>query len=332
VRGFGGTGCKVGTSLLCLGCLILGAELAWSAEFDWTLVAQASSPYGFGGIMLLDEDTIVITAKHRAGLLDIDSWQIEWIEMPGRFRWPNVAHGPEGLWVSVSTGEEGLPPIWRLSDEGWSSYYPIDYTGFGIPSAHQLWVDQKGHVWANIDLSVQMFDGRTWQGLTGDPYDTFVVVCQAIGLGPDGNVWVGSQYGVFAWSHDGYLADFYAPGNTGGLPFSGMHAIFRDSRDIYWLCGHKALLVFWDGQWFPLYGYIADVAETTTCIDEDECGNMWVGTKGQGIIFISAEDGSFSHLPAPAGDDAGMVFDVISAPDGLIYVVMPNALYAITRS
>ncbi|HUT03281.1 MAG TPA: two-component regulator propeller domain-containing protein [bacterium] len=169
-----------------------------------------------------------------------------------------------------------------------------------------------------------MYDGAEWQVLLGR--NDVSPVCGAIGPAP-GGAFTGTQYGVFEWSLSGDFDWFYAPGNT-GLPLKMPYEIYKDSRDIYWICGPHTLLGFWEGFVFSLYER-ADISSAVYCADEDEAGNLWFGTSGDGVVVVSADGATITHIPFEVDDK--WIDNIMCAPDGMTYVETLTAIYAINR-
>jgi len=310
-------------------CFFLGFSTALAADYEWEMVYETDEECSIYKMTLLNEETIVFGTEEQLCLFSLTTLDAECIESYP-YRWPYCVWGPESLWITSFARQEGLPPVWKLGAEGPEAYYPVDVTGMGKPTIFALWIDEYGHPWVAADLSVQLFDGKDWQVFWGD--DELTVVCDAIGPGPGGAL-VGTQYGIFHWAHSGDFLWLYTKSNT-GLPVTCPIFIYQDSRGYYWIGGKHALIVWCDRNCcFSLYEMIEGLDSAVIAIDEDEQGNVWIGTSEDGVVVIPADGSRIRNVPPPPSDDetVNSIDSIICAPDGFTYVGSGAAIYAIDR-
>jgi len=315
--------CRSAKSVLMMAVLLglcFVPMMSWGEVAEWTLVTEIDE-FSFC-MSRFDESTIAISVQDGFYALDIATWRTDMVVTSGMgLTRPTFVWGPRDLWATASIAEGGFAPIWRRdSDSGvWAPYHPIDVTGGNILSVYPLWIDRNGDPWAGVDWSIQMFDGSQWQHVMGDI--EFWIKCDMISEGPDGNVWIGSQYGVFSWSYERLFVNLYTEANT-GFPLKCPMFGFWDSRGLYWIDGGPDLIVVWEGRGYSLLPFVSEYSSTFFSIDEDSQGNIWLGTfDGKGLIVIRP-NGEVLHLPAPDGHGYGMYtyFEVICADDGFTYI------------
>ncbi len=302
--------------LLSLCCI----PLSFGEVAEWTLITEIDT--ASDSLSRMDESTLAISVREGFYLLDTETWRMELLNTidMGLF-FPYFVRGPNDLWAAARSMEDGLPTIWRRDSASgdWVPYPPIDVLGTLRPWVYPLWIDGNGNPWAGVDSSVQTFDGEQWQCLMGG--DDLYIICDTISEGPDGNVWIGSQYGIFSWSYELFFQNLYSYANT-GLPLASPFFGFHDSRGLYWIGGLSKLHVVFEGKGYSLSSLVSGFANSFISIDEDSQGNVWLGScDGKGLIVIRPNN-EIVHLPAPEGHGYGLYtyFSVKCADDGFTYV------------
>src|SRR5262249_22716981 len=134
-----------------------------------------------------------------AGLLRFDGRAFDRVEVsPGGRRTVTALLAGEGqaLWV----GSEGGPPLVRFDGSAHRTWGEAE--GLPLARGRAIANDGSGGVWVGGDGGFANIDGEgRVTHLARLPNDTVV---RALGRGPDGSLWVGTNEGLARWRGDRY--------------------------------------------------------------------------------------------------------------------------------
>ncbi len=158
-----------------------------------------------------------------------------------------------------------------------------------------------------------------------DPLSLSDDVVIAVGEGPSGDIWVGTQNGLNRLQDDGTFTRFPVDGNV-------VRAIFRDSSGTLWV-GTLGGLLRWNEEARRFdridFGWSSP---SVMAITEVEPGTLLLGTWGDdthlgGAVLVDVENGTFrEHHFAD-----NRVYTVLSASDGTLWIgTWGGGLFAIT--
>jgi len=181
-----------------------------------------------------------------------------------------------------------------------SSYLTITDTSREIGEyVRRIFEDSRGHLWLGTNkYGVARYDGKTLnyysipEGLSGT---------QVTGIIEDweGNIWFSTSGGVSRFNGQ----DFTSFTAKEGLSANNVWSIFQDSKGNIWAGTIHGLCRF-NGEGFtpvdiPQRSHSGFNNAWIACITEDQQGNLWIGTRGNGACkydgstfsFLSKEDG-----------------------------------------
>lgn len=176
--------------------------------------------------------------------------------------------------------------------------------------------DSKGNIWIVTDEGITQYS-RESNRLVSQPQinNNLHYLITALEIGSEGNLWIGTIGALVEYDirRDRYVST-YTQGS--GLAGNEISALFVDSKGNLWIGSdkNKGVTLYQKGR-FRVLKNIMDI--TPTCFTEDISGNIWIGTKADGILMIendsirqyTTEDGLLSnHINLLYGDGNNNVY------------------------
>ena len=151
------------------------------------------------------------------------------------------------------------------------------------------------------------------------------IYVRSIGLFSDGNVWVGTQSGLYI--HDpvvGTTTHLYHNLNDGySIPDNAVYSMYEDREGGIWVgtyfggvCYYqKNYIYFWKD--YPISNENSIIGERVSGICEDDEGNIWIGTEDAGLCKLDPETYRFEHFK-PEKNNTGLNYENVHdiVPDG----------------
>lgn len=177
------------------------------------------------------------------------------------------------VWLGTCCG------VSHFDGEEWVSYTKED--GLVNNSVLSIASAPDGSLWFGTEDGISHFDGSSWKNFDmkdGLPDGRI----RAVAVAPDGSVWAASQTGLFHYNTG--IWEFVAL--PAGLSSTYLRTIEvgRDGR--LWVSVQNGFAVFDGNRWV-----IVDIGSNAaiTSIAISDLGDVWFGTPGDGIIFISGQ-------------------------------------------
>ncbi|WP_195987166.1 two-component regulator propeller domain-containing protein [Clostridium sp. D53t1_180928_C8] len=151
----------------------------------------------------------------------------------------------------------------------------------------------------------------------------------------DGNKWLASNMGIYKWDKETSEVKSYADKfEEYGIQDKNIVDIYQDKFDnnILWLAGDSYTgLIKFHKEYGVLKNYISKKDEDSlsydsiNCIQEDECGNLWIGTD-RGLNKFNIENESFTVYLKEDGIKSEYINSIIIDSNGDLWIGTNNGL------
>ncbi len=193
----------------------------------------------------------------------------------------------DSLTVAVSSGKTSSVKMILVDSTLWS-IYTTENSPFPTNNFTCINIDKKGIVWAGTDgRGVLDYDGKSWSiAVFNDklPYNYYI---NCISVNSINVIFVGTNKGFVTF--DGVNTGVYSLKTLGTtLPSYVIYSIGFDAAGS-WYIGTEKGLARNNGMWDPFINKeLPDTIITSIC--NDNLGNLWVGTEGDGIAVKNNTD------------------------------------------
>ena len=240
---------------------------------------RSFTPYSISNISSMTFDQ---TGKLWLGSFDTG---ISQFDKEGQKRYQTEESLIENYVISSDAAADGT--VWfgtccgvsHFDGEEWKSYQKED--GLVNNSVLSIAPAPDGSLWFGTEDGVSHFDGSSWKNFDmkdGLPDGRI----RAVAVAPDGSVWAASQTGLF--HHSTGIWEFVPlPAGLSSIYLRAI-AVGRDGR--VWVSIQNGFAIF-DGSRWVIIDIGSNAAITTIAISD--LGDVWFGTLGDGIIFISGQ-------------------------------------------
>lgn len=172
-----------------------------------------------------------------------------------------------------------------------------DWQSFTTPNSHLI-----SSIWMIYSMKFDK-DGVLWLGgtggwafakFTGSELQVLLEGNEVYGVEIDkeDNKWLATKYGLI--KYDGVNFTKYDNTNS-SLPCNKFVDISKDQEDNLWLIGEEGHLIKYDGETFTNFRVpLTNKQSWLTCIEADNDGNIWIGTRHEGIYKF--KDEVFSYV------------------------------------
>ena len=275
--------------------------LAWR---NWGAHNVGSEPYPFAG-------------NEPMGAFHLDSHGVGWMGGNGIARWHPETGAFDGFWNWQNNPGMGVTLFEAFAEDRNGKLFAFtEYASvFAFDPQSQLWVkepvqpyavsglpgvatDSAGHVWVCGWFDLYEWDGATW-AVRQTGQDLFALGgANAIAIGPDDVIWIGTEKGLVAW--DGTTSKVYTTANA-PLPTNAIKSVdVRDDGVLGISCS-----LFGSTTPFPNGVVVVagdpDVADSWTVwqygtsplphyqlgrVKWDALGNLWVSAISEGVAIL----------------------------------------------
>ena len=182
--------------------------------------------------------------------------------------------------------------------------------------------DLKQRIWFGTESGISIKDGSTWTAITKSDGLRENEVGDLV-EDNHGHIWIG--YGSYITGisklSDGTFTHF----NTNNvLLHDKVECIFRDRKDNIWIANWGGLNRYDGENWYSYTSENGFANSYPTSIAEDTLGNIWIGTKSDGLWYY---DGAAFNYHVESGSPKGGVYEVFIDKENRIWVYTPSGVY-----
>ncbi|HST24311.1 MAG TPA: two-component regulator propeller domain-containing protein, partial [Blastocatellia bacterium] len=216
--------------------------------------------------------------------------------------------------------------IWVGSILGLSRFRDGVFKNIPLPEPHNLvqalCEDGAGRLWIGLVGGLLCYDNgklKILSSLVG------ATVCTIL-TDRYGNVWVGSERGLFKFDGERVAAHYTT---KDGLPNNDVMVIHEDRHGQLWIGTYGTLAQFKDGQ-FISYPMAESVASNRIwSIYEDADGTFWIGSYDDGLSRF--RDGRFFNYKMEHGLFNNGVFQTLEDRHGYFWISCNRGIYRVSR-
>ena len=199
---------------------------------------------------------------------------------------------------------------------------------------YRIFSDSRGSIWIYNDG----VPGPLYNLVAGD--STFTIyqqgslsrtgaalnnnIINALTEDDQGNIWVGTDHGGVNIINQQKGTVRYLmnnPENQKSLAQNCVYDLYKDDNGLIWVGTYKKGICYYNERMdrFPLYSHDPNAThpdrtlpyEDVNRFQEDELGNLWIGTNGGGLIYYNRKDSTFTRYTHNPADPASLCADVI---------------------
>ncbi|HKF43301.1 MAG TPA: two-component regulator propeller domain-containing protein [Thermoanaerobaculia bacterium] len=148
--------------------------------------------------------------------------------------------------------------------------------------AQVLYVDAEGSVWIGTTMSLLRYAGGRFEELTRENGGLSSGDVNAIFEDREGSLWIGTRDGGLNRLKDERIANYTV---RQGLPEDHVWSVFEDRDETLWVgTADGSLSRLPRGK--SRFEFFTNVGARIVAMDQDAAGDLWVGTRGQGLFRI----------------------------------------------
>jgi len=145
----------------------------------------------------------------------------------------------------------------------------------------------------------------------------------------DKNIWVATSSGAILFEN----GKFKVLTMEDGLAHNYVYSIFNDSKGRVWFGTHKSGLSYYDGKKVhTLKSPLENAGLDASCFIEDNDGEIWIGTSGQGILIADSHGNFVGGINSNNGLVSDYVYFLQKDLSGTIWVGHKNGLSRVLKS
>ncbi len=216
---------------------------------------------------------------------------------------------PEGgLWVGTRTG--------ILHVRGGRIVGHAPEPGKPGPAVQVLYVDAERVLWIGTPGGLLRFAGGRFEALNRDNGGISSGDVGAIFEDREGSLWVGTRDGGLNRLKDERIANY---GTRQGLPDDRVWSVFEDRDETLWVGtadGNLSRLPRGRSR----FEVFANLGARVFAMDQDPSGDLWVGTRGEGLYRIRGKGKRILHYTEREGFPATVVFAIHADRGGGVWI------------
>jgi ligand-binding sensor domain-containing protein/signal transduction histidine kinase len=226
-------------------------------------------------------------------------------------------------------GNQTVAQYYNLTFRNHSSY-----SGLTQGEIESIYEDSRGFLWVGSHFGLTRYDGREFRNFyhhVDDPSSLGDNIINAIDEDSDGNLWM-ALYNTGFCKMNPLNSRFtnYRSEGPGTLINEKVEALIVDRKNRVWLGTEEGISIFEPGK-----GSFINIVQfqpgqrpvNVLCFTEDSVGNIWVGTKNDGLWMMPLE--SLKPLLIASFSKVNSVRSIYLRPGGKNWLATENGLYQI---
>ena len=218
-----------------------------------------------------------------------------------------------GLWIGARTG------LFH-SAGGKVQSHPFPRRRQG-PIAQVLYVDGEGVVWIGTPDGLLRFAGGRFEELTRENGGLSSGDVNAVFEDREGSLWVGTRDGGLNRLKDERIANYTT---RQGLPEDHVWSVFEDREETLWVGTSDGCLSRMP-RGTNRFEVLANLGARVVSIDQDSAGDLWVGTRGQGLYRLRG--GRISRIGEQEGFPASSAAAIRADREGGVWIGSGSGLF-----
>lgn len=240
---------------------------------------------------------------------------------------------------AVLKDKEGF--VWVGTEEGLLKYNGHEFKAFAYDPSDSsslsdnvvtcLFEDTKDRLWVGTQTGLNLLDKRTetFTRFFHDPENENSLTQNAINSITEdhqGNFWIGTQWGLNRFREETGQFDRYFYGhNERTLTSNIVHRLHVDADGVIWIGTHRGVTllqqqddsILFNARHEKAYQQLAHYSITS--IVQDEGGNHWIGTWGNGAFFYNQKNQTIENFGhGDVGSD--IVNNIMIDADGMVWL------------
>jgi len=216
--------------------------------------------------------------------------------------------------------------VWVGTAQGYSRFINGRFTNYNhlhgsIKQRTAVFEDREGAAWLSVAGGLVRMDPTSseWQLLASSNHQAGLRILDSYHAA-NGKLWLGNHRGLHCWEKGKF--DSFRPRDpkqlVEPLPTS-VSVVFESQTGDFWVAlgARRILHQFRDGNFIPFDWPNGEPIEQVNCISQDREGNLWIGTRHDGVLRLQARRMEvFTTRNGLANDH---IWSVCQAPDGSIW-------------
>lgn len=185
-----------------------------------------------------------------------------------------------------------------------------------------LYEDNRGRLWIGVVGDLYILENGKVKSVAG--FDRITV--WAINNDRDGNIWVGSEKGLFKFRDDEVIAKYTI---ANGLPSDDVKMIYEDSSGAMWFGTYGGLAKLEKGEFKNFTTAEGLASNSVRTIYEDREKTLWIGTYEGGLSRF--RDGKFFNFTQESGLFSNGVFQIFEDDNRNFWISSNKGIFRVSK-
>ena len=189
-------------------------------------------------------------------------------------------------------------------------------------SVTSLYEDSRGRLWIGVVGDLYLLENGTLKTFPGFSK----ITVWAINNDREGNVWVGSEKGLFKFRDDKLIGKYTS---ANGLPSDDVKMIYEDPSGVLWFGTYGGLVRLVGDQMTVMTTADGLASNSIRTIYEERDKTLWIGTYDGGLSRF--RDGKFVNFTIENGLFSNGVFQIFEDDNGNFWISSNKGIYRVNK-